>query len=317
MSGTPLISSHEEHESETEPLADVRGAPRRTLLDGELPENVVQVWERLEMTDGPLVLCLESIVRSVRPDGSATIDEVTMRYARVRLGTAAGLGQVVAGTGQGALEDARRELLQSVLPSLAANNLIAMPPEGSSSPTAALTISNPGLLHALLEAGLIQLDRSQVVVDSRPGRARVRVGVTARAPHDDWSQLWFAVQRNDWSTLAVVSAAPGIDAVEAARTLCSVASMFGDGEIDLIDATQVSPDAVGRITAGMTGAVARGCRLLVALNSPLANPATIPIARHASLALLVVRLGEATLVSSRRVLEVVGRERFVGAVAVS
>ncbi|MEO7360834.1 MAG: hypothetical protein ABI120_10920 [Gemmatimonadaceae bacterium] len=302
-----------------------------SIGDGEIPENVSQLWERLDLPDGPMVLFLEAIVRSVRLDGSAPIAEVITRYATAQSNAELRPDRITSSDdGAGDLGDVRREFLQSVLPSLASAEMIILPAEGLESPTASITISNPWLRLALLEAGLIQLDpaieganaltaRGSGYVPTAPRAPSVpqtdRAARAECAPHDDWAQLWFAVQRYDWCTLAVVSASPGANVVEAAQALVSAGRMYNDGGVELIDATNATPATVDRIIASMSGAVARDARLVVALDSPLANPASIPIARHANIALLAVRLGTATLESTRRALGVIGRDSFVGSVA--
>jgi hypothetical protein len=83
----------------------------------------------------------------------------------------------------------------------------------------------------------------------------------------------------------------------------------------LIDATGAEPGAVGEILAGAGDAVARGAQVIIALDSPLTNPAAIPIARSADAALLTVRLGGSKITAARQTIESIGRECFIGTVA--
>ena len=41
-----------------------------------LPDQVARIWDRLELRDRAMIVCLESIVRSVRMDGTANVEEV-------------------------------------------------------------------------------------------------------------------------------------------------------------------------------------------------------------------------------------------------
>lgn len=304
-----------------QPMAVSRSITTRSVAsgDGQIPENVSQLWERLELHDSAMVLFLESIVRSVRLDGSAPIAEVITRYATARSGTDFMSDRITSSTDVARdSEELRREVLDSLLPSLAAAGMIALPVEGTESSTASLTISHPWLRLALLEAGLIQLNPETDGAETLPARAGGYVPAASpadSAPNDEWSQLWFAVQRYEWSTLAVVAASPGTSGAEAAHALVAAGRMYTESGLELIDATNVTPATVERIITSMSGAVARGSQLVVALDSPLANPSAIPIARHANIALLAVRLGVASVEATQRAIGVIGRDSFVGSVA--
>jgi hypothetical protein len=133
--------------------------------------------------------------------------------------------------------------------------------------------------------------------------------------HDDWSQLWFAVQRYQWTTLAVVSASLSESAMGTATMLAAAARQYLEGAVELVDASNLIPSAVDHIVASMNGAAARGAQMIIALDCPLRNPASIPIARHADVSILAVRLGESALETTRRSIDVVGQHHFVGSVA--
>lgn len=292
------------------------GSALQPLVDRDVPENVARLWGQLALGDRSLNLCLEAIVRSVRIDGTAPVDEVALRYTSARARAEAAVGVTAVWPVPGSQED-RAQLLQSVLPGLARSGFISMPDEDPGRPGAAITISSPLLRNALLEAGLIQLDIALATAGlhvARLGRHEFAPG--RQAPDGDWSRIWFALSRYHWSTLAIVSATPGESAYAAASVLADAGHLYERGTVELIDATDVSPAAVEQVLASMTGALARRAQMLIALDSPLANPAVIPIARHATISALCVRLGQPTLDVSRRAIETIGREHFVGSIAV-
>jgi len=283
-----------------------------------LPPNVAQLWDRLELSDRSMILCLEAVVRSVRMDGTATVSDVACRYVDARLNSESAPDGVNFMEHAPVLaQDLQREMMQQVLPDLAKAELVTLPATESLTPESAITISNAWLRLALLEAGLIQLD---LTVDAapqaiEPSMRRAFAGQSAEQLHDDWSQLWFAIQRYQWTTLAVLSGSPSESAMGTATMLAAAARQYLEGALELVDASNLIPSAVDHIIASMNGAAARGSQMIIALDCPLRNPASIPIARHADVSILAVRLGESALETTRRSIEVVGQHHFVGSVA--
>jgi len=136
-------------------------------------------------------------------------------------------------------------------------------------------------------------------------------------PAGEWPQLWFALLRREWSSLVVVPADRGVPALFAARALVGVARLYRHGTIHLLQAESVGPAAAGAVVATAGDIAARGEQSIIAVDCPLAHHAAIHIARSADAALLVVPLGTTALAAARRVVECVGRERFIGSVAVN
>ncbi|AHG87671.1 hypothetical protein J421_0134 [Gemmatirosa kalamazoonensis] len=142
------------------------------------------------------------------------------------------------------------------------------------------------------------------------------------APHPstradgEWAQLWFAIQRHSWSTLAVVPAERTQNAFGPARALAVAGHVYRAGAVKMIDATKADAREIQGIIAAAKDAAAAGAQVVIALGSPLVNPAAIAIARAADAVVLAVPLGEAMLADSRRVIESIGREHFIGSVAV-
>lgn len=280
-----------------------------------LPDQVTRIWDRLELRDRAMIVCLEAIVRSVRMDGTASVEEVATHYIEAQARSEQGAAMSVVPD----LDMIRAQLCDSVLPRLAAAEVISLPSAGLDSPNAVIAIANPWLRLALLESGLIQLDAGADSAARRADRALVRGksgSERALPPSDDWAQLWFATQRYAWTTLAIVPASPGENGLAAASALVAAGELYAEGDVHLIDATGAAPHAVDIILASMSGTIAPGSQLVIALDNPLSNPASIPIARQAGVALLGVRMGATSVEDSRRTLDVVGRTYFIGSVAI-
>jgi len=133
--------------------------------------------------------------------------------------------------------------------------------------------------------------------------------------HDEWAQLWFAVQQHPWQTLVLVPAARGTSSIRAARALLDVAKLYDLLAVKLLDATGVRPEDVATKIADMADSIALGERVIVAVDAPMSNPSAIPVARAASVAVLLVPLGVTKTQDAQQCIDIVGRERFVGTVA--
>lgn len=135
------------------------------------------------------------------------------------------------------------------------------------------------------------------------------------SPADEWSQLWFATLQQPWTKLVLVPAAPGAPVLAAAQALVDAARIFESRRVELVDATGAAPNAVPQLVADIAEREASGARVIVAVDSPLANRGAIPLANAADAALLVVQLGGTSFATARETVELFGRRRFVGSVA--
>jgi hypothetical protein len=163
-------------------------------------------------------------------------------------------------------------------------------------PPAALTVDGPDAR----PAGALPLD------DARRAAA---------APAPDWQHVWFALERTPWSSLVLVPSQPDVAIMPIARSLLAVGEAYDRLPLRLIDAERADPRSATVLAQALRERVP-GARRVVAVSSPLANPAVIPIIRAADAAVLVVELGRSGLRAARRALAAVGRERFVGSITV-
>ncbi len=268
-----------------------------------------------------MIVCLEAIVRTVRIDGTAVRDEVETKYLEMqaRDERSATAQHDVAPRSEAEM---RAELIEAILPRLAAAELIGLPTGDLAAPDSTISIASPLLRMALLESGLIQhengaaeaLSASRALSTRASNRLSTSNASSARHS-DEWAQLWFAIQRFRWTSLVIVPAAPGTSGLASAMALVAAGRQFQEGGVQLVDATGVAPRAVDLIIASISGAPANGTQLVIALDCPIDNPAAIPIARHVGVALLAVPLVKSSLDESRRVVDYVGRQYFIGSVA--
>jgi hypothetical protein len=154
----------------------------------------------------------------------------------------------------------------------------------------------------------------------RPGTlARAGGGPVPAAepvPKAQWQQIWFAALRRPCSSLVLVPAGPGAPVLFAAEALAAVGRLHGGRAVRLVDAEEAGLTDVADILNSLAAIAGREELAVVAAGCPFTQAAAIPIARAADAALLAVPLGVARFSGARRVVDLVGRERFIGAVTV-
>jgi hypothetical protein len=154
-------------------------------------------------------------------------------------------------------------------------------------------------------------------VAATPGSARAaKAKVISSARRDAWAHVWFTATPDRWSSLAVVPAAPGLDAASTAEALVQAGQSYGMADVLLINAIGARPETIGDVVDACTRRTAAGQKTVVALDSPFTNPAAIAIARTVDVVLLAVLLGGVRIAQARGTIDVIGRERFVGAVTI-
>jgi hypothetical protein len=150
----------------------------------------------------------------------------------------------------------------------------------------------------------------------RPAAPRSAGGPAKPAPHEDaWAQLWFTLERHAWTTLAIVPVDEHASALGAARALVEAGQLYREGAVELLDATGTTPEMIEQVADATPERTLRGLKVVIAVGSPLVYPAAIAIARAADAALLAVPLGQATKAAGHRTIESIGREHFIGSIA--
>jgi lipopolysaccharide export system ATP-binding protein len=108
-----------------------------------LPEELSRLIERLAHGDRSAVLGLEALVLSARPDGRAVFNEVAIRYRDDHLAVIRGAGRdAEREAGRLGLDEVRAHLATSVLPRLASDGVLVLPPGGVISPDSVVTIAD-------------------------------------------------------------------------------------------------------------------------------------------------------------------------------
>ena len=136
-----------------------------------------------------------------------------------------------------------------------------------------------------------------------------------KPPSAEMQRLWFATLKKEWRSLAVMPSHPHGSAADIARALAQVGKMQNDADVKLISALGIDMAAATRLIIDVTGHTAHGGWAIVLLDSVISNPSGIPLAMAADAALLCVELQKADIESGRRTLELIGENKFVGAVA--
>ncbi len=155
----------------------------------------------------------------------------------------------------------------------------------------------------------------QVITPDR--LARVEGGPVPAArpvPGEQWQQIWFTVCRRPCSSLALVPACPGGSTLSIAEALAAVGRLQGGRAVRVVDAGEVGLTGIADVQKSLAAIAGREELAVVAAGCPLTQAAAIPIARAADTAVLVVPLGEAGLAEARRIVDLIGRDRFLGAI---
>jgi hypothetical protein len=143
------------------------------------------------------------------------------------------------------------------------------------------------------------------------------VPAQAPLPEARWQQIWFAALRRPWSSMALVPAHPGVSALFIAEALVAVGRLHGERPVRLVNGEGVELPDVANVLKSLGAIVERQELAVMAVDCPLAHAACIPIARRAEAAILVVPLGESGFSDTRRAIDLVGRDRFIGAVTLA
>jgi hypothetical protein len=139
----------------------------------------------------------------------------------------------------------------------------------------------------------------------------------AEEPSREIQWLWFAVQRFPWSSLALVPVSPGRSCRKLAQVLVKVASLESSGSpVSLIDAAGVELNDLSSLSAKVASGVAGGRRTVILADPVTHDPAAVPVARRADAVLLCIELGRAQVADAQRAVELIGRERIIGCVAI-
>jgi hypothetical protein len=131
----------------------------------------------------------------------------------------------------------------------------------------------------------------------------------------EMQQMWLSLMRGSWSSIVVVPADPGTSARAVADALVEVARLEPVDQFQIIDAVGAAPAQGERLARDLASVVESGVRAVVVVDSLMHSLGGVPLVRDADVALLVVRLGSSNFDSVQSTIDIVGRERILGAVA--
>jgi hypothetical protein len=128
-------------------------------------------------------------------------------------------------------------------------------------------------------------------------------------------QLWLSLMRGTWSSIAVVPADPGTSSREVTSALSDIALLHDLTPFKVFDANNASIADAERIARERAAAIAEGMRTVTAVDSLLSSLSAVSLVMAADAVLLVVRLGASEQASLHSTIDMIGRERILGCVA--
>jgi hypothetical protein len=146
---------------------------------------------------------------------------------------------------------------------------------------------------------------------ARPPRPAAPLGWIASQTVD----LWFALRKREWSTLAVIPAHRGGSGLEIARALAEAGGSILGRPVELLSAE--GEDLVPLTDWIFPREGSDPFRRVVALDPVAVNPMVIPVAQAADAVLIVVERGARLLDETRRTAEAIGKKHITGCVLIS
>jgi hypothetical protein len=155
---------------------------------------------------------------------------------------------------------------------------------------------------------------TKLKVEDAPAEDTAWAGI----PSLSLQQLWFSLQRREWSSLVAVPADRGMSLMDFARPLYDVGRLAMGDKLRLVDARDVKLARTAPLILEMTaGGPNRnsGERVLVLIESVLSHPSGVALALAADAALLCVEMGRTSIAAARETLQIVGAQKFLGCIA--
>ncbi len=130
----------------------------------------------------------------------------------------------------------------------------------------------------------------------------------------DLQLMWVSLVQRPWSSLVVVPTEAPVSARAAAGALSEIGGFHDLGQLETMDAVGVSSGEGLRLARYLGERVALGKRVVVLVDPLTSSMAAFPLVTAAQRALLVVRYGT-SMASARATVELLGKEKILGAVA--
>ncbi len=134
----------------------------------------------------------------------------------------------------------------------------------------------------------------------------------------DVQELWFRLLSRPWSCLVVVSPNRTPKTLRLARSLAEFGTLHQRRPVEVVDALQLDLERAAAIAHRVESEACAGRladpRFVIALDSPIVNPIAIEVLTAGDAVLMLLEKGVTRMPQARKIIEIAGRERLVGAV---
>ena len=137
----------------------------------------------------------------------------------------------------------------------------------------------------------------------------------ATAQQQLYQQL-LTCMRGEWHSMVVIPASPGASASTVAHALAEVSTLVRGKKAKLFSTEGLEVNDVSRIIVDMMQHIASGGLAIVSIDSVIAAQSGIPVTLAVDVALLVVELGVTDTDDAKRTVDLVGAQKFLGAVTI-
>jgi hypothetical protein len=139
----------------------------------------------------------------------------------------------------------------------------------------------------------------------------------ARLPSRGLQELWFVTLQKPWRTLVLVPAQAGLSIRPLADALSTMGQLHRGVPFQILSAEGMTVEQLAELTVATEDAPEGQPGRIIVLDPITVNPLGTAVALAADSALLCVEYGTADLADAKRTLDQIGRERFIGCVALS
>ncbi len=129
-------------------------------------------------------------------------------------------------------------------------------------------------------------------------------------------QQLMSCMRGSWSSLTVVPASPEQSAAVVANALVEVSNLVRGKEAKLFAMEQKELRAVSMSVVDIMHHVDAGGLAIVSVDSVIAKQTGVPVTIATDATLLVVHLGVTRVEDAKRTVELIGENKFIGAVVI-
>lgn len=129
-------------------------------------------------------------------------------------------------------------------------------------------------------------------------------------------QQLVGAMRGTWQSLVVVPASPGLSSSAIADAMVEVAKLARGAPGRLFLAEGHEKAGVSKLIVEMTQHISAGGLAVVCVESVISQQAGVPIALAADAAVLVVHLGVTKSEDAENTVNIIGKQKFLGAITV-